>query len=106
MEKERADTLEAQPTNASSEPSERETAEKIRRPWYQRLYAEVKTPGSALQIVLAAALAIAIGMAVTANVDEIPEAAPILLEIPGMLWLRALRATGMARSGLDHTEFC
>jgi hypothetical protein len=96
MEKDRQETLEAQPTNASSEPSERETSDKIKRPWYMRLYKEVLTPGSAAQIVLAAAVAIAIGMAVTANVDEIPEAVPIILEIPGMLWLRALRATGMA----------
>lgn len=61
----------------------------------QRLWRNFKTPGSALQIVAAAALAIAIGMAVTTTVDDIPEAAPVLLEIPGDLWLRALRATGM-----------
>lgn len=95
MEKERSDTLEAQPTNASSQSSEQETSTKVPQRWHQKLYREVKTPGSALQIVLAAAVAIAIGMAVTATVDEIPEAAPTILEIPGMLWLRALRATGM-----------
>ncbi|KIV88442.1 hypothetical protein PV10_08125 [Exophiala mesophila] len=59
----------------------------------QRLWRNFKTPGSALQIVAAAAVAIAIGMAVTSTVDDIPEAAPVLLQIPGDLWLRALRAT-------------
>lgn len=96
MEKDRSETLEAQPTNTSSEPSERETSDKVKRPWHKKLYTEILTPGSALQIVLAAAVAIGIGMAVTTTVDDIPEAVPIILEIPGMLWLRALRATGMA----------
>ncbi|KEF53227.1 uncharacterized protein A1O9_10675 [Exophiala aquamarina CBS 119918] len=93
MEKDRSEALEAQPTNASSELSERESSEKIKRPWHKSLQAEVMTPGSALQIVIAAAIAIGIGMAVTATVDEVPEAVPEILEIPGMLWLRALRAT-------------
>ncbi|KAK5174272.1 uncharacterized protein LTR77_001352 [Saxophila tyrrhenica] len=59
----------------------------------QRFWRTLKTPGSAVQIVIAAVIAIAIGMAVTATVDNIPEAAPVILEIPGQLWLRALRAT-------------
>ena len=63
--------------------------------WNQRLLATLLKPGSALQIVLAAVLAIAIGMAVTSTTSDIPEAAPVILEIPGSLWLRALRATGM-----------
>ena len=70
-----------------------ETEETPKRPWYQRMFATLMEPGSALQIVVAALIAIAIGMAITATVDDIPEAAPILLEIPGNLWLRALRAT-------------
>ncbi|EUC48115.1 hypothetical protein COCMIDRAFT_2907 [Bipolaris oryzae ATCC 44560] len=52
----------------------------------------VKTPGSVWQIIFAAILAIAIGLAVTTTVDEVPEAAIVLLAVPGNLWLRALRA--------------
>lgn len=61
----------------------------------QRIWRVTKTPGSAIQIVIAAALAIAIGMAVTTTVDDIPEAAGVLVGIPGTLWLRALKAVGM-----------
>ncbi|KAF1835609.1 Sodium:dicarboxylate symporter [Decorospora gaudefroyi] len=53
---------------------------------------KVLTPGSVWQIIIAALLAIAIGLAVTTTVDEVPEAAIVLLAIPGNLWLRALRA--------------
>lgn len=59
----------------------------------QKCWRVLKTPGSALQIIFAAILAIAIGLAVTTTVSDIPEAAPAILEIPGSLWLRALRAT-------------
>ncbi|EUC36404.1 hypothetical protein COCCADRAFT_34247 [Bipolaris zeicola 26-R-13] len=52
----------------------------------------VKTPGSVWQIIFAAILAIAIGIAVTTTVEEVPEAAIVLLAVPGNLWLRALRA--------------
>lgn len=51
-------------------------------------------PGSAPQIIVAALLAIAIGMAVNVTVDEVPEAAVAILGIPGNLWLRALQAVG------------
>lgn len=61
----------------------------------QRMWRVTKTPGSAIQIVIAAVLAIAIGMAVTTTVDDIPEAAGVLIGIPGTLWLRALKAVGM-----------
>lgn len=56
----------------------------------------IKEPGSAAQIVIAAVVAIAIGLAVssTVDVDTIPRACPEILEIPGTTWLRALRATG------------
>lgn len=67
-----------------------ETTEQIKRPWWH----SVKEPGSALQIVIAAVIAIAIGLAVTGTVDEVPDAAPTLIEIPGVLWLRALKAVG------------
>lgn len=60
----------------------------------QKAWASFKTPGSALQIIAAAILAIAIGLAVSTTVSDIPDAAPVILEIPGSLWLRALRATG------------
>lgn len=61
-----------------------------KRPWW----ASIKEPGSAFQIVLAALLAIAIGMTVTSTVDKVPDAARAILGIPGVLWLRSLRAVG------------
>ncbi|RDW83591.1 dicarboxylate/amino acid:cation symporter [Aspergillus mulundensis] len=61
-----------------------------KKPWWHA----IKEPGSALQIVTAAAIAIAIGLAVSSTVDDIPYAAPTIIEIPGALWLRALRAAG------------
>ena len=65
----------------------------MKRTFAQRFMVTLKTPGSALQIVIAAVIAIAIGIAVTATVDEVHPAATTILEIPGSLWLRALRAT-------------
>ncbi|KAL1960386.1 hypothetical protein VTO42DRAFT_8346 [Malbranchea cinnamomea] len=62
--------------------------EEPKRPWWH----SIKEPGSALQIVIAAAVAIGIGMAVTTTVDDIPEAVAPLIGIPGTLWLRALKA--------------
>jgi hypothetical protein len=53
-------------------------------------------PGSAVQIICAAALAIIIGMVVNVTVDEVPPAAIAILGIPGRLWLRALQAVGMS----------
>jgi hypothetical protein len=61
-----------------------------KKPWWY----SIREPGSALQIVSAAAVAIAIGLAVSSTVDDIPYAAPTIIEIPGALWLRALRAAG------------
>ncbi|KAL2264428.1 hypothetical protein VTK26DRAFT_3315 [Humicola hyalothermophila] len=52
----------------------------------------IKEPGHALQIVVAAIVAIAIGLAVTNTVDEVPPAASAIIAIPGTLWLRALKA--------------
>jgi hypothetical protein len=54
----------------------------------------LKTPGSALQIVVAAVIALTIGMAVNVTVDEVPNAAIVILGIPGRLWLRSLTAVG------------
>lgn len=54
----------------------------------------VKEPGSVWQIIIAALLAITIGLIVAIQVDEVPEAVTAILTIPGSLWLRALRAVG------------
>jgi Na+/H+-dicarboxylate symporter len=80
-------------TSGNSSPSEDimpspNVAVEEKKTFWQR----VKTPGSVWQIIFAALLAIAIGLAVTTSVDEVPEAAVVLLAIPGNLWLRALRA--------------
>ncbi|CAN8097706.1 unnamed protein product [Discula destructiva] len=58
------------------------------KPWWH----PIKEPGSAAQIVIAAALAITIGLIVTATVDEVPVAAVAILGIPGVIWLRGLQA--------------
>ncbi|GAB7366382.1 hypothetical protein MBLNU230_g8180t1 [Neophaeotheca triangularis] len=57
----------------------------------QRLWGETKRPGSAIQIIIAAVIAIAIGVGVSASVSSVPDAAVDILNIPGNLWLRALR---------------
>lgn len=59
-----------------------------KKPWYNAFL----TPGHALQIVTAAIIAIAIGMAVVNTVDDIHPAVPAIIIIPGDLWLRSLRA--------------
>jgi hypothetical protein len=66
--------------------------EQPKKTFWQR----VKEPGSVWQIIIAALLAIAIGLIVTTQVDNIPPAAIALTAIPGTLWLRALRAVGMS----------
>ncbi|KAI9051447.1 hypothetical protein LZ554_004493 [Drepanopeziza brunnea f. sp. 'monogermtubi'] len=58
------------------------------RPWWS----SIKEPGSAPQIVVAALLAIALGVTISETVDDIPTSARVLVGIPGTLWLRALRA--------------
>ena len=65
-------------------------AEEEKKTFVQR----VMTPGSVWQIIIAAVLAIAIGMIVTTQVDDIPDAAVSLTGILGQLWLRALKAVG------------
>lgn len=59
-----------------------------------RLLASLLQPGSALQIIIAAVLAIVIGVTASTQSDDIHAAVPALLVIPGTLWLRALKATG------------
>lgn len=87
--------LTQQSSSTNSQDLASQSSQGKKRKWNHRLYTTLKEPGSALQIIIAAAIAIIIGISVSANVpaDEIPEAAPVLLEIPGRLWLRALRAT-------------
>ena len=88
------DVPEVRQVDSSDESYREEEAVEAKGTMGQRFKRTLLTPGSALQIVIAAVIAIAIGMAVTATVSDIPEAAPVILEIPGQLWLRALRATG------------
>jgi hypothetical protein len=76
-------TFSPQPTYAEEMPEEK-----------KNLWQKFKTPGSVLQIIAAALLAIAIGLIVTTQVESVPDAAVALLAIPGQLWLRALRAVG------------
>jgi hypothetical protein len=66
-------------------------------------------PGSAVQIICAAALAIVIGMVVNVTVDEVPPAAIAILGIPGRLWLRALQAVGISSPFVSVTadkQYC
>ena len=72
----------------SMSPEQTTPEETTKKPWWN----SVRVAGSATQIVIAAALAIAIGMAVTTTVDNVPKAASTILAIPGRLWLRALKA--------------
>ncbi|KXJ87284.1 amino acid transporter [Microdochium bolleyi] len=59
-----------------------------KEPWWR----SVTKPGSTWQIIIAAVLAIAIGMAVTSTVDKVPKAAIDMVGVWGDLWLRALKA--------------
>lgn len=64
-----------------------------KKPWW-KIFLE---PGSAPQIVTAAVLAIALGLGVKEAVGTVPQAAITLVGIPGVLWLRALKAVGEFR---------
>ncbi|CAA7263654.1 unnamed protein product [Cyclocybe aegerita] len=77
----------AKDTSATPD-GENELVREPKRPWWH----SVKEPGSAFQIVIAAALAVGIGLAVSTTVENIPAAATAIVGIPGRLWLRALRA--------------
>lgn len=78
----------SQPSDLSPEPT---VAVVDKETFIQR----VLKPGSVWQIIFAALLAIAIGLIVTTQVEEVPEPAIALTAIFGNLWLRALRAVGM-----------
>lgn len=77
---------------AASSSSNMEEPLAPKRPWYVSLKKSFFTAGSATQIVVAALIAIAIGLIVTTQVDDVPEPAIVIIGIPGDLWLRALQA--------------
>jgi hypothetical protein len=87
-EKTAMDDVQRTTTSTSGTPHTGETAPEPKKPWWT----PVITAGSAVQIVIAAALAIGIGMAVNTTVDDIPAAATTIIAIPGNLWLRSLKA--------------
>lgn len=64
-----------------------------KKPWWH----SVKVWGSATQIVIAAILGLALGLIVSTQVEVVPPAATEILNIPGDLWLRALKAVGESR---------
>ena len=75
-------------------PSDEVADEKMQKPNPDRKWWHaVKEPGSALQIIIAAALAIGIAVGVS-EATEVPQAAITILLIPGNLWLRALTCVG------------
>ncbi|KAF4335063.1 excitatory amino acid transporter [Fusarium beomiforme] len=77
------------PTNSSNDISRGHAeVEIVKKPWWHGF----KEPGSALQIIVAALLAIAIGIVIATQVDDIPEAVPVIVGIIGNMWLRALKA--------------
>ncbi|KAL3480470.1 Sodium:dicarboxylate symporter [Aspergillus californicus] len=88
MEKDSGVTANSGALDGSQEYSTRQESVEVKKPWWY----SIREPGSALQIVIAAAIAIAIGLSVSSTVDDIPYEVPTLIEIPGALWLRALRA--------------
>lgn len=76
------------------------TAQPVKKTVWQRIAA----PGSVWQIIIAALAAIVIGLIVSTQVDIVPESAARLTGIPGVLWLRALRAVGMLKYFLLYTR--
>ena len=83
-------SLDMRPTESSSPGTTMAGESEAKQPWWH----SIKEPGSAFQIVICAIVAIGIGMAVVATVDEVPQAAIDIIGIPGGLWLRALKAVG------------
>lgn len=69
------------------------------------LWGYAKEPGSAIQIIIAALFALAIGLPVAFLVEDVPDAAPTILNIPGRMWLRALTAVGKPSSDQYRSEF-
>ncbi|KAK1230154.1 hypothetical protein PQX77_006748 [Marasmius sp. AFHP31] len=86
---------ETAPPTASLHDVSREQATR-KQPWHRKLLNEVKKPGSAIQIIIAAVFAIALGLITKTQVEAagktIPTAALQLTGVVGQLWLRALKA--------------
>jgi hypothetical protein len=78
------------------------TESEAKKPWWH----SIKEPGSAAQIISAALVAIAIGMAVAATVDDVPDAAADIINIPGNLWLRALKCVGKLSPLFSGSVLC
>lgn len=70
-------------------PEDEETFQREKRPWWSGFF----IMGHVLQIIVAALLAIALGLGISAATD-VPDSARIIIGIPGMLWLRCLQAIG------------
>ncbi|KAK8074590.1 Amino acid transporter [Apiospora hydei] len=79
----------ANDTTRVSSPSDVGAIRAEKKPWWH----SITVMGSTFQIIVAAVLGIAIGVAVSTTVDEVPEACITILEIPGELWLRGLKAS-------------
>ncbi|TDZ41201.1 Excitatory amino acid transporter 3 [Colletotrichum trifolii] len=81
--------------NSSMEQVQQQTSfstEEPARVRQKKWWHPVVEPGSAVQIIIAAAIAVAIGLGVKSVHPDIPSAATTILVIPGNLWLRALKA--------------
>lgn len=63
----------------------------------KKWYAMFLVPGSAPQIIVAALIAVGIGMAVNMTVDKVPPAVISIVGIPGRLWIRGLTAIGKSQ---------
>ncbi|KAJ1323199.1 solute carrier family 1 (glial high affinity glutamate transporter) member 3 [Microdochium nivale] len=79
---------ESRDQSASPTRGDAEVVQPPREPWWR----SVTKPGSTWQIIIAAVLAIAIGMAVTTTVETVPKACIDMVGVWGDLWLRALKA--------------
>ncbi|KAJ4189402.1 hypothetical protein NW759_016784 [Fusarium solani] len=75
-------------SNSSQDVNITTSEEHVNKPWWH----SIKEPGSALQIITAALLAIAVGLIISTQAPSVPAAARVIVSIPGDLWLRALKA--------------
>jgi len=91
------DDFQQQQSNVIYDAQEEPKGSLVQR-FFRKTWQQLLEPGSALQIVIAAAVAIGIGLAVSSTVDDIPRPASVILAIPGQLWLRALKAVGKLRN--------
>ncbi|EEH02747.1 glutamate transporter 2A [Histoplasma capsulatum G186AR] len=91
LREEALSTEKTRPLKHVQSPGVVETMERVEEP-KKTLWEKVKTPGSVYQILISAAIAIAVGFAVNTTVDKVPVAAVDLCGIPGRIWLRALKA--------------